>query len=67
MYKRQVLENIGLPLREHTRLSDRLIDDIAAWKLALAGLKPEVGAQYPSELSGGMMKRASLALSLIHI
>lgn len=59
-----VLENIGLPLREHTRLSDRLIDDIAAWKLALAGLKPEVGAQYPSELSGGMMKRASLARAL---
>ena len=59
-----VLENIGLPLREHTTLPDGLIDEIAAWKLAMTGLKPEVGAQYPSELSGGMMKRASLARAL---
>lgn len=59
-----VLENIGLPLREHTPLSDAEIDDIAAEKLALAGLKPEVGAQYPAQLSGGMMKRASLARAL---
>ena len=59
-----VQENVGLPLREHTRLEDRLVDEIAAWKLAMAGLKPEVAAQYPSELSGGMMKRASLARAL---
>jgi phospholipid/cholesterol/gamma-HCH transport system ATP-binding protein len=59
-----VLENVGLPLREHTDLPDSLIDDIVAWKLALAGLTPEVGAQFPSELSGGMMKRASLARAL---
>jgi len=59
-----VTENVGLPLREHTGLGDRLIDEIAAWKLAMTGLKPEVGAQYPSELSGGMMKRASLARAL---
>lgn len=59
-----VLENIGLPLREHTHLGDALIDEIAHWKLALAGLKPEVGDQYPGELSGGMMKRASLARAL---
>lgn len=59
-----VLENIGLPLREHTKLSDAEIDDIAATKLALTGLKPEVGAQYPAQLSGGMMKRASLARAL---
>ncbi|MDO8456784.1 MAG: ATP-binding cassette domain-containing protein [Burkholderiaceae bacterium] len=59
-----VLENVGLPLREHTGLGDQVIDEIAAWKLAMAGLKPEVGAQYPSELSGGMMKRASLARAL---
>jgi len=57
-------ENIGLPLREHTQLDGPLIDQIAAWKLALAGLAPEVAAQYPSELSGGMMKRASLARAL---
>jgi phospholipid/cholesterol/gamma-HCH transport system ATP-binding protein len=59
-----VLENIGLPLREHTQLGDELIDDIAAWKLDMTGLKPEVGAQYPAQLSGGMMKRASLARAL---
>ena len=59
-----VTENVGLPLREHTGLEDVLIDEIAAWKLAMTGLKPEVGAQYPSELSGGMMKRASLARAL---
>ena len=59
-----VTENIGLPLREHSVLADPLIDEIAAWKLAMTGLAPEVGAQYPSELSGGMMKRASLARAL---
>jgi phospholipid/cholesterol/gamma-HCH transport system ATP-binding protein len=59
-----VTENVGLPLREHTGLDDPLIDEIAAWKLAMTGLAPEVGAQYPSELSGGMMKRASLARAL---
>ncbi len=59
-----VLENVGLPLREHTGLDNALIDDIAAWKLELAGLDAAVGAQYPSELSGGMLKRASLARAL---
>ena len=59
-----VTENVGLPLREHTALADNLIDEIAAWKLAMTGLKPEAGAQYPSQLSGGMMKRASLARAL---
>ena len=59
-----VKENVGLPLREHTALDDGLIDEIAAWKLSTTGLKPEVGAQYPQELSGGMMKRASLARAL---
>jgi phospholipid/cholesterol/gamma-HCH transport system ATP-binding protein len=59
-----VTENVGLPLREHTAIADPVIDQIAAWKLDIAGLAPEVGAQYPSELSGGMMKRASLARAL---
>ncbi len=59
-----VQENIGLPLREHTSLPDGLIDELAASKLALAGLPPEVGQQYPAELSGGMLKRASLARAL---
>jgi phospholipid/cholesterol/gamma-HCH transport system ATP-binding protein len=59
-----VTENVGLPLREHTTLGDRLIDEVAAWKIAMTGLAPEVGAQYPSELSGGRMKRASMARAL---
>jgi phospholipid/cholesterol/gamma-HCH transport system ATP-binding protein len=59
-----VSENVGLPLREHTRLSDRLIDEIAAVKVALTGLPPSAGPKYPSELSGGMRKRAALARAI---
>ena len=59
-----IKENIGLPLREHTRLDDALIDELAMAKLAMTGLNADVAAQYPSELSGGMMKRASLARAL---
>src|SRR6185295_18603478 len=59
-----VLENIGLPLREHTQLDDALIDEIAVRKLQLTGLAPETALQYPSELSGGRLKRASLARAL---
>ena len=59
-----VKENVGLPLREHTQLSESLIDEIAALKLTMTGLKLEVSQQYPSELSGGMMKRASLARAM---
>ena len=59
-----VKENVGLPLREHSRLDDALIDELADWKIAMTGLKPETAGQYPSELSGGMMKRASLARAL---
>ncbi len=59
-----VKENVGLPLREHTPLDDALIDRIAAAKLAMVGLAPAVGAQFPAELSGGMLKRASLARAI---
>ena len=59
-----VRENVGLPLREHTALDDAVIDGIAAFKISLAGLAPETGMLYPSELSGGMLKRASLARAL---
>lgn len=59
-----VKENVGLPLREHTQLSEALIDEVAAIKLAMAGLAPSVSQQYPSELSGGMMKRAALARAM---
>jgi phospholipid/cholesterol/gamma-HCH transport system ATP-binding protein len=59
-----VLENIGLPMREHTDMDDGTINAKAATKLALTGLAPEVGKLYPNALSGGMMKRASLARAL---
>jgi phospholipid/cholesterol/gamma-HCH transport system ATP-binding protein len=59
-----VLENVGLPLREHTRLPSHQIDALAAEKITLSGLQPDVGAQYPGKLSGGMLKRASLARAL---
>ena len=59
-----VSENVGLPLREHTQLGDRLIDEIAALKIALAGLPPSAGPKVPAELSGGMRKRAALARAI---
>ncbi|WP_310340072.1 ATP-binding cassette domain-containing protein [Rhodoferax saidenbachensis] len=59
-----VLENIGLPLREHRRLSDAEVDAIAMSKLLAVGLQAEVGQQLPSEISGGMLKRAALARAL---
>ena len=59
-----VLDNVALPLQEHTALSPKLILELARWKLNLAGLPLKVAAQYPSELSGGMLKRASLARAL---
>ena len=59
-----VSENVGMVLHEHTRLGQRLIDQIAAVKIALTGLPADAGPKYPSELSGGMRKRAALARAL---
>jgi len=59
-----VLENVGLPLREHSRLDDAVIDGIAENKLALTGLPSNAGRKRPDELSGGMLKRAALARAL---
>jgi len=59
-----VTENVGMVLHEHTGLGERLIREIAAVKIALTGLPPDAGPKYPSELSGGMRKRASLARAL---
>jgi phospholipid/cholesterol/gamma-HCH transport system ATP-binding protein len=59
-----VLQNVGLPLREHTDLDDAMIDALARVKIAQAGLQPEAAALYPSELSGGMIKRAALARAM---
>lgn len=59
-----VAENVALPLIEHAELSHRRAHAIAAVKLALVGLPRRAGALYPSELSGGMVKRAALARAL---
>ena len=59
-----VAENIAIPLREHTQLSQRLIKEIAAFKIALVGLPANAGDKYPSQLSGGMIKRAAVARAL---
>lgn len=56
-----VLENISMPLREHTSLGLETIEQISMLKLALAGLEPEAAALFPSQLSGGMRKRAAVA------
>jgi len=59
-----VAENIETPIKEHTDLPDSLRHEIADLKIRLVGLAPEAGAKYPSELSGGMKKRAGLARAL---
>src|SRR5580692_1742319 len=56
-------ENVGLPLGEFTDLSDEEIHEVASLKLALVGLKGFEG-YYPSQISGGMQKRAGLARAI---
>src|SRR5688572_5547187 len=59
-----VAENIAVPLEEHTDLAAAQIAEIARLKVALVGLPTHTDALYPSELSGGMRKRAGLARAL---
>jgi phospholipid/cholesterol/gamma-HCH transport system ATP-binding protein len=59
-----VADNIIVPIREHAGLDEPLMQSIAALKIAMAGLPPDTGDKKPSELSGGMRKRASLARAL---
>ena len=59
-----VLENIQVPMREYLDLSPKLMDELARVKIELVGLKPDTAEKFPSELSGGMIKRAALARSL---
>ena len=59
-----VAQNIQVPMREYLDLSEELLDELAYLKLHLVGLPYDAAAKYPSELSGGMIKRAALARAL---
>jgi phospholipid/cholesterol/gamma-HCH transport system ATP-binding protein len=60
-----VAENVQVPLREfYPRLSERLLDEIAAYKIVMVGLPEDAGPKFPAELSGGMKKRAGIARAL---
>jgi phospholipid/cholesterol/gamma-HCH transport system ATP-binding protein len=59
-----VKQNIQLPMREYLNLSESMLDDLAVMKIEMVGLKPDAGDKFPSELSGGMIKRAALARAL---
>jgi phospholipid/cholesterol/gamma-HCH transport system ATP-binding protein len=59
-----VKENIQFPMREYLDLPKQLMDELARLKIELVGLAPEALDKYPSELSGGMIKRAALARAL---
>ncbi|MDB5449869.1 MAG: transporter related [Phenylobacterium sp.] len=59
-----VKENVSAPMYEHTRLSRQEVGELADLKIALVGLPPDAGVLKPSELSGGMRKRAGLARAL---
>src|SRR5690606_3092467 len=59
-----VLENIQVPMREYLNLPKKLMDELALLKLELVGLPRNAAHKFPSELSGGMIKRAALARAL---
>lgn len=59
-----IAENIALPLQEYTKLSKKMINEIVAFKLSIVGLKQSDATLYPSEISGGMKKKAGLARAL---
>lgn len=59
-----VLQNIQVPMREYLNISQSLMDELAMLKIRMVGLHPDAADKYPSELSGGMIKRAALARAL---
>jgi phospholipid/cholesterol/gamma-HCH transport system ATP-binding protein len=59
-----VQENVQVPMREYLDLPKKLMDELALLKIELVGLPPDAAAKFPSELSGGMIKRAAFARAL---
>jgi len=59
-----VRQNVQMPMREHRTLSQGMMDDLAMLKIEMVGLKRDAADKFPSELSGGMIKRAALARAL---
>ena len=59
-----VSQNVLVPILEHMRLPAELVEPIIELRLAQAGLSAEVGSKLPSQLSGGMRKRAAIARAL---
>jgi phospholipid/cholesterol/gamma-HCH transport system ATP-binding protein len=57
-------QNIALPLKEYTSLSEKMIKEIVSFKINLVGLKSSDAFLYPSQISGGMKKKAALARAL---
>src|ERR1044072_1418045 len=60
-----VAENVQVPIKEfYPGIEPELMNEIAAYKIAMSGLAVDAGAKFPSELSGGMKKRAGIARAL---
>ena len=59
-----IAENIQVPLREYLNMPQQLMNEIASMKLSMVGLQEDAATKHPSELSGGLKKRAGLARAL---